>query len=470
VSEREISPETLNAAFGRLQQDVARRVQAPPVSALVRKSRTRTRRRLALAATASIAAALATIFLLLPDDDVNPAPVKPASVELSAPLVDGEPAGRPPGPDVATGGEVAVEVTVTNSGERPLESVGGHGLTCATTRLDPGESTTCSTGLAPELGQHRFELGVTAKYSDDETISDRLTVFYRGTPAPHASVAISSPTINQQPVGAGRRPTVPTDLPAVVGVRIANDGDLPLANLSGGVTDGGPVLSCDSTGLGRGADTTCSVTVGVDVGPGELVIRVTATDPAGDAVRDTVNVHYNGAPPEPPADAFLTADDANTVLGSWTGDTFRTAGIAPSALEFPDSCSPDPLPNASDDVLVDGENAAITTTIAILPTAGDAEQSAADLIGQVSACVEARPARDQVFNGVPTTSATGTAEAFGALVGVGQTAAQYEYIVVARDGTAVGVSTFAVYAQDTLSDAVLDELAGRVLDRLSAAS
>ena len=72
--------------------------------------------------------------------------------------------------------------------------------------------------------------------------------------------------------------------------------------------------------------------------------------------------------------------------------------------------------------------------------------------------------------GGPGSSATGTAQSFGVVVGAGRAAAQYEYIVVARDGTAVGVSTLAVDAQDTLPQATLDDLAGRVLDRLGAAS
>jgi len=75
-----------------------------------------------------------------------------------------------------------------------------------------------------------------------------------------------------------------------------------------------------------------------------------------------------------------------------------------------------------------------------------------------------------VFDGLPVSSATGTAQSFGVDVGSGRAAHQYEYIVVARDGAAVGVSTFAVFAQDTLSEATMDDLAGRVLDRLGAAS
>ena len=473
MSEHEISPEALDAAFGRLQQEISRRVHAPPVSTLIKNSRARTRRRLGLAATASIAAALATVLLLLPDDEVNPAPVKPASLELSVPLVDGEPAALPPGPDVASGAEVPVEVTVTNTGEQQLEDVAGEAggnLTCGATQLDPGASTTCSTTVSPGARQHHFELRVTATYSGDKMVSDRITVFYRGTPPPRALVDLSNPTVNEQSAGRAPGPTVPTEDLALVGVRVSNDGDLPLTQLAAIVTEDGRALACDQTRLAPGQNTTCEGVAGLDVGPNEVDVEVTATDSAGDAVRDTITAHYAGLPPQAPADAFLTADDANVVLGSWTGDTFRTAGSPPSSLEFQGSCTPDPLPYASENVLVDGQNGAVITTIAVLPTDNDAQQATAGLIGQVSGCVDARPARDQVFDGLPVSSATGTAQSFGVDVGSGRAAHQYEYIVVARDGAAVGVSTFAVFAQDTLSEATMDDLAGRVLDRLGAAS
>ena len=43
-----------------------------------------------------------------------------------------------------------------------------------------------------------------------------------------------------------------------------------------------------------------------------------------------------------------------------------------------------------------------------------------------------------------------------------------EYVVIARDEAAVEVCTFATYAQDTLPEATLEDVADRALDRLAA--
>ncbi|MGH3483049.1 MAG: hypothetical protein ACRDPQ_07400 [Nocardioidaceae bacterium] len=474
MSERDISPEALEAAFRRLRQEVSLRVQAPPVATLIKKSRARSRRRLLVAATASAAAVLATVFLLLPDDASTPAPVGPVSVELSAPLVNGEPAAVAPGPVMTAGASAQVDVTAANTGERTLTDVAasadGSDLTCLVTTLDPGEATTCSTSVVPLEGPQQLAVDVTADDPDAETVTDRITVFMRGTPPPRPAVAISDPMMDGESAGAAQRPSVPTDQDVRVEVVVTNSGERPLEDLTARTIEDGRELSCDATRIPVGGDVTCSVGVRPDVGPGEIAVRVTAVDPDGNVVRDTITVHYSGAPPPPPPEAFLTADDANVVLGSWTGGTFSPTSATPSGLRFSGGCTPDPLPDATDAVLSDGQNAAVSTTIGILPTDGDAQQTLTDLVAQVSTCIEARPTRDQMFNGLPAGNATGTAQAYGALVGTGRGAGQYEYIIVARDGAAVEVCTFATYAQDTLPETTLEDLADRVLDRLAAAS
>ncbi len=215
MSERDISPEALEAAFRRLRQEVSLRVQAPPVATLIKKSRARSRRRLLVAATASAAAVLATVFLLLPDDASTPAPVGPVSVELSAPLVNGEPAAVAPGPVMTAGASAQVDVTAANTGERTLTDVAasadGSDLTCLVTTLDPGEATTCSTSVVPLEGPQQLAVDVTADDPDAETVTDRITVFMRGTPPPRPAVAISDPMMDGESAGAAQRPSVPTD-------------------------------------------------------------------------------------------------------------------------------------------------------------------------------------------------------------------------------------------------------------------
>jgi hypothetical protein len=477
VSEREISPRALNAAFRRLRQEVSLGVQAPPVATVIKKSRARRRRRLVVAATASAATVVATVFVLQPGDERAPGPVQPAALTLSRPLVNGEPAGLAPGPAQSPKTRPQLAVTVTNTGDRALDDVtvnadGYLPLACDATSLGAGDDTTCSLPFTPEVGPQELDVRVSATDPDDQSVIDQITVFYQGItprqPIGQPSIAVTEALVNGESAEAAPGPTVPTDESAPVEVIVTNSGQRPLESLTAGVA-GGPDLTCEATELSPDDATTCSVDVVPEAGSQELDVRVNASTRGGRNVDDHAIVHFTGEMPQAPTAAFLSPTEANAALGSWTGSTWSSIDAVPPALQFPNSCAPEPMPDATEEALAAGPNAAISSTISLFPDATAAQQAADDAIEQVSSCVDAIPASDQLVSGLPAGNDTATAQLFGAVVGAGRAANQHEYVIVVRDGTAVEVCTFAAYAQDTLPEATLLDLANRVLDRLPAA-
>jgi hypothetical protein len=176
----------------------------------------------------------------------------------------------------------------------------------------------------------------------------------------------------------------------------------------------------------------------------------------------------------PPSSAFLSPAAAKAALGSWGLQDWKRARAVPSRLHFDDSCAPGLHPDRTVRVLRDRDDphpatASIRSAIKQYERVSVAMRVKLDRRDRLHDCVNDLPGHDQLLNGMRVTSPSGTARVFGGALGSRGGARQLEYVVVARDGAAVEVCTFAAYAQDTLPEATLADLADRVLDRLAAA-
>jgi len=189
----------------------------------------------------------------------------------------------------------------------------------------------------------------------------------------------------------------------------------------------------------------------------------------------TATTAIAGGDSSPSGSAFLSPSAAKASLGSWGLRHWDRVHAVPSGLRFDDSCAPGLVPSAATRVLRNRErphpaNASIRSTVKSFDRLSVAKQVKLDRVDRVRDCVNDLPARDRLVRGMRITTPFGTARVFGAKVGVARAVGHLEYVIVGRSGKAVELTTFHVYAQDTLSRATLRDLTGRVLHRLHRAA
>jgi len=225
-------------------------------------------------------------------------------ITVSNPTVNGEDAATQPGPEVTPGDDAQVEATVTNTGDTDLENLEGSStdgdVTCESTDLAPGESTTCSTTLEAAEGEQSTPIEVTAATPDGDEVSDDIVANYQGTTPgtpgdDDAEITVTNPTINDESAANEPGPQVAPGDQAEIQATVTNTGDTDVEDLQGSAGD--DALTCESTDLAPGESTTCSATVDAQSGDQSLPLEVTAADSDGDDVSDTTTANYQGEQP-----------------------------------------------------------------------------------------------------------------------------------------------------------------------------
>jgi hypothetical protein len=177
----------------------------------------------------------------------------------------------------------------------------------------------------------------------------------------------------------------------------------------------------------------------------------------------------SGTADQVPLSAYLSPAAADALLGSWGLDDWKRARSVPDDLRFAHSCSTD-LRSGDSRVLRHDEDASIRSVIGIRETRAAATRTYARLVNRVRACVLGRGEADRLVLGAKVKTDAGVARLFGLDLGKARSAHKLEYVAVAHSGQGVEVSTFHVFAQDTLPPRTLRRLAEKVVERLSKAS
>jgi len=243
---------------------------------------------------------------------------------VGTPTVNGDPAGSTPGPDVPEGEDAQVEVPVTNTGDVDVSGLDGTSpagdVTCESSELAPGESTTCSLTTESMEGPQSVPVTVSAAGPDGDTTSDNATASYTGS-APgsggDAEITVGEPTVNGMPAGASPGAQVTSGAPSSVVVAVTNSGDSSMSGVSGQAA--GSPLTCADTSLAPGESTTCQVTLEASDGVQVVPIVITAVDSAtGEQVSQKRNMFLVGRPGTPGNDPGN--DNGNGNDGPGNGD------------------------------------------------------------------------------------------------------------------------------------------------------
>lgn len=163
---------------------------------------------------------------------------------------------------------------------------------------------------------------------------------------------------------------------------------------------------------------------------------------------------------------YLSPRAADAAFGSWGLADWSRATAVPAALRFAGSCAA-PLRDGTTRVLREQDDAAIRSVIARRAGATGAARSMAVASHRVRACISARPSGDGLGT-VDIRNRDGRAQVFGVLLGDGRMAKKVEYVVIARSGRAVEVSTFHTFAQDVTPPSTVRDFGRRVLHRLAS--
>lgn len=172
----------------------------------------------------------------------------------------------------------------------------------------------------------------------------------------------------------------------------------------------------------------------------------------------------------PPAAAFLTPDDAQRSMTNFAsigaGVRWQEQPVVPDRLDRPETCTV-PLPGEMTQVLVPrGDDiTAVVSQAAQLPDEGEAAAAYGAALDAVAAC----PGRPIFDAPVEVSTAVGEARVLG-LAGEAVSRAVYtQYVVVARSGRLVVVTSVRLLAQAVSRESDARALATRVIDRLASA-
>ncbi|WP_154402629.1 hypothetical protein [Nocardioides speluncae] len=235
----------------------------------------------------------------------TPPPGGDSQLTVGTPTVNGQAAGAAPGPNTPAGAPAAIVVPIQNSGDAPVTGISGAtpdgAMTCGSTELAPGESTTCAMATTADSGAQTVPVQVTGTGPGGTQVSGNGTVYYTGTPAVPppggtGGLTVSTPTVNGQPAGTAPGPAVPEGEQASIEVAVQNTGDGSVSDLSGATPSG--ELTCDSTELAPGESTTCSIDAGSTPGPNVVPIAVTAEGEDGAPVAGSTVAYYTGSAPD----------------------------------------------------------------------------------------------------------------------------------------------------------------------------
>ena len=242
--------------------------------------------------------------------DFQPAQRALLSVGLDAtqPAIDiekatnGQDADLPPGPAIAVGDPIEWTYVLTNTGDAPLAIFSltddkGVVINCPLTRLEPGESMTCTGQGVAEAGPYVNVADVLATGPDGSVVGDFDASHYFGGELP------SNPAIDIEKATNGYDADEPTGPTVAVGSAVewtyvvSNTGDVALSDILV-EDDQGVVVTCPIDVLAPGESMTCVASGEAMAGQYENIARVTGTAADGTVVSDADASHYLGVEAE----------------------------------------------------------------------------------------------------------------------------------------------------------------------------
>ena len=168
-----------------------------------------------------------------------------------------------------------------------------------------------------------------------------------------------------------------------------------------------------------------------------------------------------------PADAFLTPDDARTSVGAYLSGEWAEPSRAPRPLPRAKTCAPD-LPSSTSRVLVarapSSPDPVLRSSITLARDTASATARAREAERSLLDC-----AGHELGRPVRVSRSEGGALVAGSTARHVEGSVAFEYVLVARAGRAVEVTTLQFAAQDVPPAQVLQRLAETALQRLDEA-
>jgi hypothetical protein len=214
--------------------------------------------------------------------------------------VNGQDADTAPGLQIPVGGAVAFTYGVSNTGDVALTGVHvtdskGVTVSCPKTKLQPGESMTCTaSGGTAQIGQFS-SVGTAAGTADldspcDVPVSDDDPVYYYSSESPGL---ILMKLTNGQDANSAPGPQIAVGSPVLWEYKVTNTGNVTLSNLSVS-DDKGVAVTCPKTSLAAGESMTCTGQGVAQACQYANLGTVTGKTPGGQTLTASDSSHYFG--------------------------------------------------------------------------------------------------------------------------------------------------------------------------------
>jgi large repetitive protein len=230
----------------------------------------------------------------------------------------GQDAGTPPGVYVLAGQPVTWTYTVTNTGNVSLTGLAvseGHGpaVTCQTTSLDLGASTTCSASGTAAVGQQSAAATATASSAIGQVVQAADDTHYFGATLDMAMSKYTNGQAAAQPPG----PFIPAGQPVTWTYEVTNNSNVRLSGLQV-VDDPAGSADCPQTFLDPGQSLNCQIQGTAEPDQYGNKALATAQPPGGLPAQQAGDLgYYFGSAPELVLEKATNGLDADTPPGPY---------------------------------------------------------------------------------------------------------------------------------------------------------